>query len=295
VTVVRRRHGRLNLLVYPAVMQGSASPASVMAGIRWFNAAENQGRADVILIARGGGALEDLAAFNDEALARAIAASELPVVSAIGHETDFTIADFAADLRAATPSAAAELITAAQHRIEERVGALEARLQRAIGYRMMQARQRYTRLSADAALTGLRDGLYRREQRIDDLGYRAEAAIRRRLRVPAARLNALSARLREQAPTARLAAAQRRLARADEALGRVGTRLMSARRMRLAEASTRLEALSPLAVLKRGYALVYAEGGRLLRDAGETRAGERIRARLAVGTVTARVLETDDR
>jgi exodeoxyribonuclease VII large subunit len=294
VTVVRRRHGRLNLLVYPAVMQGAASPASVMAGIRWFNAAENRGRADVILIARGGGSIEDLAAFNDEGLARAIAASGLPVVSAIGHETDFTIADFAADLRAATPSAAAEVITAAQHRIEERVEALGARLERAIAYRVMQARQRYTRLSADAVLGRLRDGLYRREQRIDDLGYRMEAAMRRRLRVPAARLSALGARLREQAPTARLAAAHRRLARADEALGRAGTRLMTARRTRLAKASTRLEALSPLAVLNRGYALVYREDGGLLRSSAETRTGEQIRARLAEGTVTARVLEVED-
>jgi exodeoxyribonuclease VII large subunit len=140
----------------------------------------------------------------------------------------------------------------------------------------------------------LRDGLYRREQRIDDLGYRMEAAMRRRLRVPAARLSALGARLREQAPTARLAAAHRRLARADEALGRAGTRLMTARRTRLAKASTRLEALSPLAVLNRGYALVYREDGGLLRSSAETRTGEQIRARLAEGTVTARVLEVED-
>ena len=114
VTVIRRRHARLNLLIYPALMQGASSPSSVIEGIRWFN--QHPERTDLILIARGGGSLEDLAAFNDESLARAIAASELPVVSAIGHETDFTIADFVADLRAPTPSAAAELITAAQHR-----------------------------------------------------------------------------------------------------------------------------------------------------------------------------------
>ena len=122
VTIVRRRHARLNLLIYPATMQGASSPGSVAAGIRWFNA--NPSLVDLIVLARGGGSFEDLAGFNDEALARVIAASELPVVSAIGHETDFTIADFVADLRAATPSAAAELVTAAQHRIEERVAAL---------------------------------------------------------------------------------------------------------------------------------------------------------------------------
>src|SRR6266851_3706781 len=117
VTVVRRRHARLNLLVYPATMQGSSSPGSVAAGIRWFN--KHPTLVDVIVLARGGGSMEDLAGFNDESLARIIAASELPIVSAIGHETDFTIADFVADLRAPTPSAAAELVTAAQHRIEE--------------------------------------------------------------------------------------------------------------------------------------------------------------------------------
>ena len=129
IQVVRRRHARLNLLVYPAVVQGAQCAASVAAGIRWFNA--HPERVDLILIARGGGSLEDLAGFNDEALARVIAASELPVVSAIGHEIDHTIADFVADLRAPTPSAAAELITSAQHRIEERVMGLERRVLRA--------------------------------------------------------------------------------------------------------------------------------------------------------------------
>ena len=124
LTVVRRRHARLNLLIHPATMQGSSCPASVARGIRWFN--RNPGRVDLIVLARGGGSPEDLAGFNDEALARAIAASQLPVVSAIGHETDFTIADFVSDLRAPTPSAAAEIVTAHQHRIEERLEAFTA-------------------------------------------------------------------------------------------------------------------------------------------------------------------------
>ena len=290
VTVVRRRHACLNLLVYPAIMQGNASPQSVIAGIRWFNA--HPERTDLILIARGGGSIEDLAAFNDEFLARAIAASDLPIVSAIGHETDFTIADFVADLRAATPSAAAELITAAQHRIEDRVQALAARLTRSISFSLMQSRARYARLSADAVLTRLRDSLYRREQRIDDLNYRAESAMNRRLRAPAARLAALTARLQQQAPTVRLAAAHRRLARAEAALSRTGTQMLAVRRTRLARAVTGLEAMSPLAVLSRGYALVYAESGRLLRSANESAPGETILARLATGTLTATVAST---
>jgi exodeoxyribonuclease VII large subunit len=292
VTVIRRRHGRLNLLIYPALMQGAASPASVVAGIAWFNARENAGRADAILIARGGGSLEDLAAFNDEALARAIAASGLPVVSAIGHETDFTIADFVADLRAPTPSAAAELITAAQHRIEERVEALEARLRRGIAFGLMQARQRYSRLAADSVLARIRDAMYRREQRLDDLQDRMDAAMARGLRTPAARLASLGGRLRQQAPLARLTAARRRLDRADEAQKRIADRLLIARRTRLARAATRLEGLSPLAVLRRGYAIVYLEDGGVLRSAAEASPGQRISARLEAGALTATVLET---
>jgi len=291
-TVIRRRHARLNLLIYPALMQGAACPDSVIAGIAWFNAPENAGQADLILIARGGGSLEDLAAFNDEALARAIAASGLPVVSAIGHETDFTIADFVADLRAPTPSAAAELITAAQHRVEERVEALEARLRRGIAFSMVQARQRYARLAADSVLARIRDTMYRREQRLDDLQDRLESAMDRRLRTPAARLAALEIRLRQHAPVARLAAARRRLDQADEALRRTGDRLLIARRTRLARAATRLEGLSPLAVLRRGYAIVYGEDGTLLRAAAEASPGRKISARLAAGTLTATVLET---
>jgi exodeoxyribonuclease VII large subunit len=295
VTVVRRRHARLNLLIYPALMQGTSSPASVSDGIRWFNEHQQSHPTDLILIARGGGSLEDLAAFNDESLARVIAASELPVVSAIGHETDFTIADFVADLRAPTPSAAAELITAAQHRIEDRVHALSSRLQRAISFSVMQARSRYTRLSADSVLIRLRDNLYRREQRIDDLAYRAESALQRRLRSHAARLNSLAARLQQRAPTVRLALAHRRLTRAEDALARISTRLLDHRRSRLASATTRLEALSPLAVLNRGYALVYSEQGNLLRNAADAKPGQQIRARLATGTLIATVLETESK
>jgi exodeoxyribonuclease VII large subunit len=315
VTVIRRRHARLNLLIYPAIMQGTTSPQSVIAGIAWFNA--HPEKTDLILIARGGGSLEDLAAFNDESLARAIAASQLPIVSAIGHETDFTIADFVADLRAPTPSAAAELITAAQHRIEDRVTALTGRLQRSITFNLMHFRARYTRLSVDAVLNRLRYRLGNKAQRIDDLSYRAESAISRRLRTPSMRLKIPTDRLRQQAPTSRLAAAHRSLTRAEDRLTRISTHILTTRKSRLAAATTRLEALSPLAVLNRGYALVYAEPTdpgaphldpemweesapnppqtpRLLRSTTGIKPGQQIRARLATGTLTATVLETHE-
>jgi exodeoxyribonuclease VII large subunit len=287
-TIVRRRHARLNLLVYPATMQGNSSPASVAAGIRWFNA--NPNRADLILIARGGGSMEDLACFNDETLARTIAASALPVVSAIGHETDFTIADFVADLRAPTPSAAAELVTAAQHRIEERVAALTTRVHRAGRYHLMHARQRYARLSAESVLIRLRDAVSRRDQRIDELHLRLISAAERRLRLPTQRLALLTARLRRQDISVRIATTHRRLQAATQRLQSTATQTIAIHQTRLNRASARLEGLSPLAVLNRGYALVYASDGTLLRSSAGTISGDTIQARLAQGSLTARVI-----
>ena len=291
VNVVRRRHARLNLLVYPATMQGASSPGSVAAGIRWFN--KNRSLVDVIILARGGGSMEDLAGFNDEALARVIAASELPIVSAIGHETDFTIADFVADLRASTPSAAAEIVTAAQHRVEDRVHALEARVLRAGRFHLMHARQRYARLSAESVLVRLRDAVSRRDQRIDELRFRLEATSSRRLRISAHRLSVLSDRLRRHDPSLRIATTQRRLQQLTERMHRSAAQVVSSRQTRLNRATARLEALSPLAVLSRGYALVYAEDGTLLRSAAETAAGQTIRARLDKGTLEAQVTATN--
>jgi exodeoxyribonuclease VII large subunit len=236
--------------------------------------------------------MEDLAAFNDEVLARIIAASELPIVSAIGHETDFTIADFVADLRAPTPSAAAELVTAAQHRIEERILALETRVHRAGRFHLMHARQRYSRLSAESVLIRLRDAVNRRDQRIDELRFRLEAAASHRLRTPAHRLNLLAERLRRHDPSVRIASTQRRLQQATERLHRTAAQTIATRQTRLNRAATRLEALSPVAVLSRGYALVYAQDGTLLRSAADTAPGQSIHARLGKGTLEAQVTAT---
>jgi exodeoxyribonuclease VII large subunit len=306
VKIIRRRHARLNLLVYPATVQGPECAASVAAGIRWFNQIQRKKsqrkinqpgqlstQVDLILIARGGGSLEDLAGFNDEALARAIAASALPVVSAIGHETDFTIADFVADLRAATPSAAAELITAAQHRIEERVEALGARVRRAIRYQLMLARQRLTALSIAQIQSRLQTLIGHRAQRLDDLRHRIALVANRRLRARVSQLAALAARIERQNPAVRLALARRRLEAASQSLNRLARTPIAARAARFDRATARLEALSPLAVLNRGYALVYTADGRLLRDASEAHPGQTIRARLATGSVTVEVKSTD--
>ena len=290
VTIVRRRHARVNLLVYPATMQGSFSPASVAAGIRWFNA--NPSLVDLIILARGGGSLEDLAGFNDEGLARAIAASELPIVSAIGHETDFTIADFVADLRAATPSAAAELVTTAQQHVENHVATLAARVQRSGRFHLVRARQRYARLSAESVLIRLRDAVSRREQRLDELRLRLDASMRRCIRIRAARFAVLADRLRLHGIAARISNMVRRLQTSDQHLHRTITQILYGRHTRLNRASAGLAALSPLAVLSRGYALVYGPGGKLLRSTVTTAVGQTIRARLAQGTLEAEVTQT---
>jgi len=290
VTVARRRHGRVNLLVYPATMQGTSCCTTVAAGIRWFNA--NPGLVDIIIVARGGGSMEDLAGFNDEALARTIAESEIPVVSAIGHETDFTIADFVADLRAPTPSAAAELVTAAQHRIEERVQSLVARVERAGRFHLIDARQRYARLSSEVVLVRLSDAINRRDQRIDELRLRVEVAAQRRLRNRAQRLDGLIERLRRQDMSLRIATAQRRLQSANDRLHRRAAQVVASRESRLHRSVARLEALSPVAVLSRGYALVYAEDGTLLRSAADIAAGRKIHARLGEGSLDAQVIAT---
>jgi exodeoxyribonuclease VII large subunit len=287
IHVVRRRHARLNLLIYPAIVQGPHCPSTVAQGIRWFN--DHPGRVNLILIARGGGSFEDLAGFNDEALARVIAASELPTVSAIGHEIDTTIADFVADLRAPTPSAAAELITAAQHQIEERIFSLERRLPRAAEYHLMHARQRLSRLSAGQVLARLSDAVSMRHQRVDELRLRLIAATNRREAQRTARLTSLEARLRRHDPTVRLAQAHRRLGLAEDRITRASRDLTIRRRARLDRAAARLDALSPLAVLNRGYAIVFTAENKILRDADAVSPGQQIRARLAQGSLTATV------
>ena len=272
-------------------MQGLNCCSTVAAGIRWFN--KHPEKADLIIIARGGGSIEDLSGFNDESLARAIAASKLPIVSAIGHETDFTIADFVSDLRAPTPSAAAELVTAAQHRIEERVTDLERRVHRATHFHLLRARQRLARLSADTVLLRLRDAISRRDQHIDELDLRLHSTIARRLHRQSERLDSLTARLHRQNVSLKIANAKHRLQTANQRLHQLATQAATPHRNRLTQATARLQALSPLNVLNRGYAIVYNADGHILRAAHETTPGQTITARLATGTLTAEVKTTD--
>ncbi len=291
VSVCRRRHGCVDILVYPSAVQGMGAAAEIAAGLRYFNRAAQSGRlaVDVVVLARGGGSAEDLWAFNDEALARAIAASELPVVSAVGHETDFTIADFVADLRAPTPSAAAELVTAAQHRIEERVQALQLRLWRGIRFQQMMARQRYTRLATEGVLRRVRDGVERRGQRLDLLREALERGSRESLRLRAERLREVTERLRQQEMQRRVADAQAKLKVLAMRTRAVSETWTARPHRRLAAADARLQALSPMAVLERGYTLSFNVEGRLLRSAEEAAQAGLLVTRFGDGTVRSRV------
>ena len=288
VKVCRRRHAAVQLLIYPAAVQGPNCPAEIAAGLRWFNA--HTDHAEVVLVARGGGSWEDLHGFDHEQVARAIAASTLPVITGIGHATDSTIADAAADLCAPTPSAAAEILTAAQHRIDDHVARLHDRLLRGGGFELLRAQQRLGRLSAGTVLRRVEDSLNRRAQRLDELAFRAQGTLSRRLRSATNQLKNAESRLSRGNPAVRLGTDRRRLERLGSRLERASALVLSARQRRSEAATHRLEALSPLRVLDRGYALVYGPGGHLLRAAAAVQPGDRLTARLAEGRLQAEVL-----
>lgn len=286
LNIVARRHSGLNVLLCSASVQGDQAAGEVEAALECLNAS---GLVDVIVLARGGGSLEDLAAFNSERVARAIAASRLPVVSAIGHETDFTIADFVADLRAPTPSAAAELITEAQHKVAEHLARLDHRLDRASRFQLLQARQQLTRLPASRVESKLTALLRRLEQRLDDLTARLQDTVAQQLRQRHRELALLTAAVTRHDPRQRLAHARGKLEACRTHLDRTFERKVHSEAARLNALGARLQSLSPLAVLERGYALVLDEQGALVRSTTQLSQGDRVNTRLSDGSFTSRV------
>ncbi len=286
LNIVSRRHSGLNVLLFPVSVQGESAPAEIEAALAELNATN---LVDLIVLARGGGSLEDLAAFNSEQVARAIARSSLPVVSAVGHETDFTIADFAADLRAPTPSAAAELITEAQHKIAEHLAAQSHRLERAARFQLLQARRRLTHLPISRVESRVTTLLHRLEQRLDDAAERMDAAILNRLRRNQNRIAELAAGVLHHDPRQKLAHARQHLADFRARLDRSLERLIESSAARLGAFDARLHSLSPLAVLDRGYALVLSSDGALIRSTAQIGTGDQLTTRLADGSFTSRV------
>jgi len=286
LNVVARRHSGLNVLLYPVSVQGDSAPAEIERAIADLSAST---RVDLIVLARGGGSLEDLAAFNSEQVARAIVASALPVVSAIGHETDFTIADFVSDLRAPTPSAAAELVTATQHRIAEHIATQSHRLDRGMRLRLLQAQQCLSTLRVDRAESRVTTLLHRSAQRLDDFIFRLESAVATALRTRRARVDILAASCIRHDPRQSIAQARMRLVNLHTRLDRSFDRTLKRAAFRLGSLDAHLRALSPLSVLDRGYALVFAADGAILRSSSQLAGGDLVTTRLAEGSFTSRV------
>ena len=291
LSVLARRFPLVEADVLPVPVQGDGAAAQVRA---MFERAGASGRYDVLVLARGGGSLEDLWAFNDEALARAIAASPVPVVSAIGHETDFTLADFAADLRAPTPSVAAELLVPSAIDVATRVRGLHQRL----GVLQLQGmRERMQRTDRAA----LRLQVVAPQARLHALGERQQQALRRLHAAWQMREAAAQARLRHAGAVLRATRPERRLAQLRERLDRLAPRMQAAvaRRLqadalRLRGVARSLEAVSPLATVARGYAILRHGDGRVVRGTGDVAAGDRLSARVADGELRLRV-ERDER
>ena len=291
LNVIERRHHSVNVLIYPAQVQGDAASREVAAGVRYFNQHDN---VDVIVVARGGGSAEDLAAFNDEALARTIAASEIPLISAVGHETDFTIVDFVADLRAPTPSAAAELVIRSRQGVEDQAAALHERLSRAMRYRLLMGRQALTELAQHGAFARMMEVIHQRQQKLDDLTHRMELAERLLLEKLLRRWETISAAVRHYDLRLVLSGMRKELDSGTAALVSVMRNVMLQHKVRSDRLQTALESLSPLAILERGYALVFDSEGKLLKDVRGVKVGDEISTRLAHGELRAAVTKKQE-
>jgi exodeoxyribonuclease VII large subunit len=293
--IIGRRFGEIHIVVAPARVQGDGAAAEVAQGIRELNAL---GGVDVIIIGRGGGSLEDLWAFNDEMLARTIAASKIPVVSAVGHEVDFTIADFVADVRAATPSNAAELVVKEKRAVVESLVDLRGRLRRGMVRALTAHRERLERTRGRRVLTDPARPLRDLDRRLDD----ARARLRRAALAAVGRAErrvALAERgLRGLSPVARAVNGRRALTDLEGRLARGIHRLLDRSRHGLGRTAGRLDSLSPLAVLGRGYSLTRTPQGRIVRSWREIGVGDAVRVLLHEGSLECRVdatREHDDR
>ncbi len=289
VQILSRRFPGLQIRLYPALVQGAGSIEEVCAGIGYFS---GSGWADVVIVGRGGGSLEDLWTFNEEAVARAIAACSVPVISAVGHETDVTIADFVADLRAPTPSAAAEMVVCTREEIEERIAAAEAKAAQSLRYRLALLDRRLRQQGIDRALGILHRRIGRELQRTDEQEFHLRDRIRAVLDARERARRALETRLREFDVRPRLAAGRRRQEAAQVAMRQAMRARLAADRSRLERVAAKLEELSPLKVLERGYAIVSNAGG-VVKSAEAAPVASRVNIRLAKGSLDAVVVEAE--
>ncbi len=287
LSVLARRWPLADVEILPVPVQGREAPPAIVAMLRKASASQ---RYDVLLLTRGGGSLEDLWAFNDESVARAIHASAVPVVSAVGHEIDFSIADFVADLRAPTPSAAAELLVPDAVAVARHLQQLQQRLLNLQQGRLQVQAQRVDHLLARLQAQRPQARLARDQQRLLHLQHRLAVVLREQSQRRHTRLERLHARLLAQHPRARLPLLTRRLAEQDLRLRRAIAHTLERRQTSLRHASHALHTVSPLATLERGYAILFDAAGRIVRSSSEVTDGDTLKARLASGELALRVL-----
>lgn len=293
LTVLDRRARTVDIVIIPTQVQGEKAAEQIAAGIRLANeyceGRLDDTRIDVLIVGRGGGSAEDLWAFNEERVARAIRASKIPVISAVGHEIDYTIADMAADLRAPTPSAAAEIVAQSEAEVSRRIGQLTGELRRGIEYLLLAAHAELQSLEMAPVFTEfpakVRDMSYEVEDRFSD----AEAAIRALIDRQDERVASVSCRLAPGHLAARAAGISERLSLLEYRSRCAAADLATRRQVELEKMMVRLDALSPLGVLTRGYSITQKASGEIVRDPHQTGVGEQVNIRLAGGKIEARV------
>jgi exodeoxyribonuclease VII large subunit len=289
--VLRGRAPHIRVVLYPALVQGREAPADLLAALQ---VAQARAECDVLLLTRGGGSAEDLAAFNDEALARAVAACPIPVVSAVGHEIDFAITDFVADRRAPTPSAAAELLSPDAAALARQVGRTEQRLHAILRRRLAHERQQLERLAGRLQRAAPSSRLRQQQQRLDGLDLRVGRVIRATLARRAVELSVLDRRLQAANPKRRLADLGRRFDGLAERLHLAWSGAQARRRERLAATGRHLHAVSPLATLQRGYSVLREpDSRRVIASVGELQPGATVEALLADGSARMEVREVE--
>jgi exodeoxyribonuclease VII large subunit len=290
VRILRRRFPNVHLMVFPVRVQGEGAAAEIVKALKFFN---QKKLVDVLILARGGGSMEDLWAFNEEPLARAIAASEIPVISGIGHETDFTIADFVADVRASTPSAAAELVVQTRREFDKHIADLRETLASLVRYRLLDLSKRVHELSARRGFRRPLDLLRQQRQRADEMTSRLALGLRARLEQSRKRFTALHLRIATFDFRVKISAFRLFLETRSADLGVRAERLLRAKRERLERLALQLHERSPLKVLERGYAIATDAAGNLLRDAAQVQLGDAVSVQLHRGRLTTEVKEKE--
>jgi exodeoxyribonuclease VII large subunit len=286
VRILTRRFPNVHLTVFPVRVQGEGAAEEIVKALKFFNAKK---MADALILARGGGSMEDLWAFNEEPVARAIAASEIPVISGVGHETDFTIADFVADVRASTPSAAAELVVQTRREFDKHIADLRDTFSGLIRYRLLELSRRVHEISARRGFRRPLDLLRQQRQRADEMTSRLAAGLRARLEQSRKRFTAAHLRIASFDFRVKIAAFRLRLEKRSAELGLRIERLVRAKRERLARLALQLEERSPLRVLERGYAIATDASGNVLRSADQVQLGDSVAIQLHRGRLTTEV------